>query len=166
MKDETEISNELFKKIKSLSIIDFPKYRLPVIKEEELLVPKKSPNIFFKNGEIYDKNSKTLKIQNGQKFVGEIKNIENKYFLEKGIYHWPSGQKYDGEFENNIFKQGKLEYSGNIYNGKFNEGLFIGEGKFQFNSGEYIKGNFENGGINGYAFVKKNNLEINGNFEE
>ena len=166
MKDETEISNELFKKIKSLSIIDFPKYRLPVIKEEELLVPKKSPNIFFKNGEIYDKNSKTLKIQNGQKFVGEIKNIENKYFLEKGIYNWPSGQKYDGEFENNIFKQGKLEYSGNIYNGKFNEGLFIGEGKFQFNSGEYIKGNFENGGINGYAFVKKNNLEINGNFEE
>ena len=58
MKDETEISNELFKKIKSLSIIDFPKYRLPVIKEEELFVPKKSPNIFFKNGEIYDKNSK------------------------------------------------------------------------------------------------------------
>ena len=96
------------------------------------LLKKGLLNIFFKNGENYDKNSKSLKFPNGQIFVGEIKNIGNKYYLEKGVYNWSSGQKYEGKFENNLFNEGELKY----------------------------------GDINGYAFVKKNNLEINGHFVE
>ena len=42
----------------------------------------------------------------------------------------------------------------------------MGQGEFQFNNKENVIGNFENGEINGYAFVKKNNLEINGHFVE
>ena len=166
MEDETEIINKLFKKIKACSSINFPKYRLPLINEEELSVQKESSNIFFKNGENYDKNSKTLKFPNGQIFVGEIKNIGNKYYLEKGVYNWSSGQKYEGKFENNLFNEGELKYGDNIYNGKFKDGLFMGQGEFQFNNKENVIGNFENGEINGYAFVKKNNLEINGHFVE
>ena len=166
MSDETEIINNLFKQIKSCSIIDFPKYEFPVIKEEELLVSDEDRRITFKNGEFYDKDLHILKLLNGQVFEGEIKNKGEKYYLEEGKYKWPSGQIFEGEFEDNLFKKGQLEYGENTYIGSFNNGIFEGEGEFKFNLNENVKGNFQNGELNGYADLQRENIKINGDFVE
>ena len=166
MNDETEIINNLFKQIKSCSIIDFPKYEFPVIKEEELLVSDEDRRITFKNGEFYDKDLHILKLLNGQVFEGEIKNKGEKYYLEEGKYKWPSGQIFEGEFEDNLFKKGQLEYGENTYIGSFNNGIFEGEGEFKFNINENVKGYFQNGELNGNADLQRENIKVNGDFVE
>ena len=166
MTDDQVIIDNIFKEIKSRSIIKFPEYEFPSIKDEELIEAKKSPKIFFTNDEYYDKDLQIIKFHTGQIFEGEMKNEEEKYYLENGIYKWPSGQIFQGKFEKNNFKEGILKYGDNIYVGKFDDGLFDGDGEFKFNKKDIVKGKFNKGEINGYAIVKKNNFEINGDFVE
>ena len=166
MSDETEIINNLFKQIKSCSIINFPEYEYPSIKEQILEVSDENRRITFTSDEYYDKDLRILKFRNGQIFEGEIGNKGEKYFLVNGTYKWPSGQIYKGKFKDNLFLSGQLEYEGNTYERNFINGLFGGKGEFKFNSRESVKGNFENGELNGHAHLKRDNIEVVGNFVE
>ena len=166
MNDEKEIIDNIFKQIKSCSIIEFPKYEFPSIREEDLIVSDEDRRITFKNGEFYDKDLHILKLLNGQVFEGEIKNKGEKYYLEEGKYKWPSGQIFEGEFEDNLFKKGQLDYGENTYIGSFNKGIFEGEGEFKFNLNENVKGNFLNGELNGHADLQRENIKVNGDFVE
>ena len=156
----------LFNEIKKRGVINFPKYEFPSIIDEQLIAQDENTMIFFTSGDCYDKDSKILTFNNGQKFTGEIEKKEDKYYLKEGLYIWPSGQKFEGKFINNMFQEGKLRYGDNEYNGSFNNGYFEGDGKFIFTANEYANGKFANGEINGDASVKKDNFKIIGNFVE
>jgi len=103
-------------------------------------------------------------INKGDRYEG---NFVNGLKHGKGIYTWSNGEKFDGQFENNlrvegtyyykegaIFKgtyqndeifYGELKYpSGKIYKGHFKNALFSGEGKFSWDNGDIFEGKFEN----------------------
>ena len=163
---DREFIDSIFKKIKAYSTLKFPKYEIPSIPEEGLVSSDNDSLISFDIG-VYDKNTKTLKFNNAHKFQGEIDNKNEKYFLKNGIYYWPSGQIYNGEFnKNNLFEDGELKKDDYSYKGKFKNGIFEGEGEFRLNKKDFIKGTFKNGEIKGKANVRKDNFIITGDFEE
>ena len=51
-----------------------------------------------------DKKEYELVLPNGEKFInGWLENTpQNKYWMEKGRYIWPSGQEYNGSFKKNV----------------------------------------------------------------
>ena len=166
MNNDTEKINSILNEIKSRSVINFPKYEFPSLEENDLIIAKTNSKIMFITGEYYDTISKTISFNNGAIFEGNIKNEDNKYFLEQGKYTWPSGQTFEGIFNENKMLEGELKFEENIYKGKFNNEVFEGEGEFKFNKKNYVKGEFKNGEINGYACVEKGSFVIYGNFVE
>ena len=166
MNNDTEKINSILKEIKAKSVINFPKYEFPSIEEDDLLITKNSSIILFSSGEHYDKNTKTISFNNGEIFEGTIKNEGDSYYLDKGIYKWPSGQIFEGTLEENKMLKGKLKFGENIYIGNFKNEYIEGEGEFTFNKKDYVKGIFENGEINGFATVEKDKFVILGNFKE
>ena len=166
MNDDKEKLNSILKEIKSKSVINFPKYEFPSLEEDDLLITKNSSTILFSTGEYYDKNTKTISFNNGEIFEGTIKNEGDLYYLDKGIYKWPSGQIFEGTLEENKMSEGKLIFGDNIYSGKFKNEYIEGEGEFTFNKKDNVKGTFENGEINGFARVEKDNFVIFGSFKE
>ena len=160
-----EDKNLLFKQLNSAGKLEFPSFQYPSIPKEGLIISKEKTRIKFKNGEVYDKITKILTLNNGETFKGEI-NKGEKYTLIKGEYKWPSGQIYNGEFnDNNKKTNGTIIYqNGWTYKGKFKDEKFDGEGEFIWNDKEFIKGQFKNGDINGEAILKKENHFIKGNF--
>ena len=160
-----EDKNLLFKQLNSAGKLEFPSFQYPSIPKEGLIISKERTRIKFKNGEVYDKITKILTLNNGETFKGEI-NKGEKYTLIKGEYKWPSGQIYNGEFnDNNKKTNGTIIYqNGWTYKGKFKDEKFDGEGEFIWNDKEFIKGQFKNGDINGEAILKKENHFIKGNF--
>ena len=119
MNDDKEKLNSILKEIKSKSVINFPKYEFPSLEEDDLLITKNSSTILFSTGEYYDKNTKTISFNNGEIFEGTIKNEGDLYYLDKGIYKWPSGQIFEGTLEENKMSKGKLIFGDNIYSGEF-----------------------------------------------
>ena len=164
MSNETEIINSFFDAIRKCGNIIFPNYQFPSIKNEELI--KESSIIFFMDGSHYNKISKKLAFTNDERFIGEITGTDTTFNLDSGVYTWPSGQTFKGKFNDNLFVNGELKYGNYLYKGNFKNGLFGGNGEFYFNEKEYVKGNFDNGQINGIASVKKDNFLVCGNFLE
>ena len=164
MSNETEIINSFFDAIRKCGNIIFPNYQFPSIKNEELI--KESSIIFFMDGSHYNKISKKLAFTNDERFIGEITGTDTTFNLGSGVYTWPSGQTFKGKFNDNLFVNGELKYGSYLYKGNFKNGLFEGNGEFYFDEKEYVKGNFDNGQINGIASVKKDNFLVCGNFLE
>ena len=166
MDNDIEKINSILNEIRLKSVINFPRYEFPSINEDDLLITKNTPLILFTSGEYYDKNTKTISFNNGEVFEGNIKNDGDKCYLDEGTYKWPSGQIFEGTLEENKMSEGELKFGKNIYKGKFKNDFFEGEGEFKFNKKDYVKGIFENGEINGYSCVEKDNFVIYGNFKE
>ena len=157
----------------SNSNINLPDFEPFSINNNELIVENENDfnedinEINFKNGIIYNKETKILLLQNGEKFTGTLKFHKNKYYLEKGEYEWPSGQKYLGKFDENNYFDGDSEitFDNNCkFKGFFRNGKPNGQGEFLWENGDYIKGNFENGKIFGIANYKKNGISFDGNY--
>ena len=161
-----EIIDSTFDKIKAYSKLDFPKYEIPSIPEEGLVLSVEDDLVTLQEGD-YDKISKTVYFNNGDKFKGEMINKEEKYYLVEGRYKWKSEQIFDGKFnEDNSLKSGELRNDIYYYKGNFTKGIIDGKGKLNFDKNDFVEGTFENGYINGYAIVKKENYFIKGNFLE
>ena len=102
------------------------------------------------------KEGNTKKTENYGDFIYPIFNIIKKEMNKKrnngkysnGKYIWDDGKYYIGEFKNNIpngkgikyHKDGKIEYEGDFFNGKFE-----GKGKFIYYDGDYYIGQFKDG---------------------
>lgn len=115
----------------------FPNIIHPSIASQKLIIKKKIQNkkvIEYQNGAQFNILERKLKIKNGETFEGIINKKLKEYFLKKGIYLWPSGQKYIGSFnkENNFEGFGKLYFTNNtIFESEFSNGLPIKQGTFK-----------------------------------
>jgi hypothetical protein len=69
----------------------------------------------------------------------------------KGIFLFPNGDKYEGDFENSHLKGygTYTDFRGNVYVGYFKDDKFNGLGKFMRNDGTKYIGEFVNGKRNG-----------------
>ena len=83
----------------------------------------------------------TIFHQNGEKYVGEIK--DNKY-NGKGSYLFINGNVYIGEFKDGLQNgQGTFTFAnGDKYEGGFKNGYYHGKGSSTFSDGENYTGDF------------------------
>ena len=130
---------------------------------------------------------KTEIYENGDKYVGEFKNnLRNgkgtMYYNKnnekkrlkyegnwkdgkmegKGILFWINGDKYEGDFVNDL-KEGKGKYyfnNKNIYEGEYKNGKKHGKGIFYWNNGEKFEGYFVNDLKEGHGKYYYNNNDI------
>ncbi len=84
---------------------------------------------------------------------GEFKN---GFLLGKGIYIWPSGTVYEGDWENG--EKNGMGVAFNIrqkwrYEGQFKDGNYHGNGIFHYEDGTFYIGGFENGKHQGFGSV-------------
>ena len=101
---------------------------------------------------IYDKNiriNKTEIYENGDKYIGEFKNNLRD---GNGIMYFNKNVekniiRYEGEWKNGIREgKGKLYgNNGNIYEGDFKNGKGEGKGIYYYNNGNRYEGDFKNG---------------------
>ena len=131
----------------SSDIIEIPDFEPFSINNNELIVENENDfnedinEMSFKNGIIYNKETKILLLQNGEKFTGTLKFHKNKYYLEKGEYEWPSGQKYLGKFDenNNFDGDSEIVLDNNCkFKGFFRNGKPNGKGEFLWENRDYI----------------------------
>lgn len=73
-------------------------------------------------------------------------NFKKGLMHGKGVYSWPDGKKYDGEFFNDKkHGQGSFEWeNGDKYTGQWKDGKMNGEGKIKI-GGKTSKGYWEDG---------------------
>ena len=84
------------------------------------------------------------------KYEGDLINGKKQ---GKGTYTWPNGNKYIGEWKDNIIN-GKGEFifnTGAKYNGNWKNNKFDGEGEFIWTNGDRYNGNWQNGKKNGHG---------------
>ena len=81
---------------------------------------------------------------NGNEYEGEWK--DDKKNGKGEIFHINEQEKFKGEFENNIEKDGEgiIIKENYIYNGKIRDYKKNGYGKIYYNDGNKYYGNFEN----------------------
>ena len=175
---EIDVDAKLINKIKeSLDLfnIEIPQFELPSISEEGLIIidDKEYPIIKFKNGEEanideeLDENQLTIK--NGEKFSGRLDLEEEKYYMKEGKYYWPSGQFYNGKFNNNKFQE-TIEDSELVvknkwkYKGKFENGKFHNKGRIEWENGKKLIAYFENNTINGHIIIEYKDFKVEGDF--
>ena len=176
---EIDVDAKLINKIKeSLDLfnIEIPQFELPSISEEGLIIidDKEYPIIKFKNGEEanideeLDENQLTIK--NGEKFSGRLDLEEEKYYMKEGKYYWPSGQFYNGKFNNNYKFQETIEDSELVvknkwkYKGKFENGKFHNKGRIEWENGKKLIAYFENNTINGHIIIEYKDFKVEGDF--
>ena len=64
----------------------------------------------------------------------------------KGIYKYPNGDQYDGDFVEDVKQgNGKLKYGGNLYEGQWKEGKPHGHGKLTNAKNAVDEGNWRQG---------------------
>ncbi len=160
--DDNEIK-ELSEQLRSVAKIELPQIKNPSILNKGLNAIKDN-NIYFKNGNYYSSVNNTFYLEKGETFKGKIKEGE-QYILEEGEYKWPSGQIFNGQFGENKYKGNLKLENGYSYKGEFDNINYNGKGKFNWNSEEYIDGNFQNGKIEGEAVLMKKNYILIGNFK-
>ena len=162
IKDEI---NQLSKELNSVAKIEIPEFKLPSISKDGLFTTNEIYKIIFKNGSYFDRINDIIILDKGQTYKGEKKKEGKKFILLEGEYKWPSGQIFNGKFENNNKYKGQLLFTnGNKYDGNLNSKNFEGEGKFFWNDNEHIEGNFINGEIYGFSILQKKDYSIKGNF--
>ena len=155
--NEIEHINEILAKIREMKIVNFSPI---LIQGNNLIIKKKA---------FTDNNNVKLIFQNQETFKGSIEENEKekKYYLVKGEYEWPSGQKYIGEFKENKFhtQNGILIFKDKWkYEGEFKDGFIEGNGIYENKKGEYIKGYFEKGEIKKDIIFHNNDIDFEGDF--
>ena len=112
-----------------------------------------------------------LKTENGEIYEGTFKKKLKEIYLQKGIYTWPSGQKYLGSFnQKNVFEgYGKLIFNDNTeFESEFSNGVPVKNGTFKksLNDGTKInvQSNFKYN--NKIIFDDKTLIEITKNGEK
>ena len=112
-----------------------------------------------------------LKTENGEIYEGTFKKKLKEIYLQKGIYTWPSGQKYLGSFnQKNVFEgYGKLIFNDNTeFESEFSNGVPVKNGTFRkrLNDGTKInvQSNFKYN--NKIIFDDKTLIEITKNGEK
>jgi hypothetical protein len=79
-------------------------------------------------------------------------------FKGQGIYFFPDGARYEGNFENDTQNGPGIWYfaSGHKYEGQFKNGNFHGQGNMTWKSGNKYEGNFENDIRSGFGIYINN----------
>jgi len=80
---------------------------------------------------------------------------EGKLIQGKGLYVWPNGTKYYGNFENGLVHGKGLMVldNGDIYEGDFYQNKIEGEGTYWYNNGDKYEGMLCNGSIHGKGLL-------------
>ena len=111
------LNANIMKEIKTLEQY-LPKITLPSISDKQLIYKKKVQNkkiIIFENDVKLYNIEKKLVMKNGETFEGILGKKLKEIYLKKGIYSFPSGDKYIGNFNSkNVFEGlGKNKYKDN-----------------------------------------------------
>ena len=96
----------------------------------------------------------------GEKYEG---NWENDLKNKNGIYFYKNRDVFNGEFKDDKIIHGKKTFhDGTIYEGNFQDDLFNGEGEFLYPNGDKYIGNFKQNLMNGQGklFFKKEHFVI------
>ena len=137
-----------------------------------------------KISEIYDFSFKNFYNENGDKYIGNMKNNlkegkgiifynkDDKYNRNKyeglfkndkkegnGKLYFNNGDIYDGEFKNDLFEGNGIYYfnSGNKYDGRCKNNLREGKGTFYYKNGDRYEGDWKNDKKEGKGIYYWNN---------
>lgn len=152
---------EMPNKIKELTFKPVPYVRMLINKFAKLHVSDKAP----KNNISYKGDKVISNFDHFMPYVGPIKNgnaegnghatlssgsywgsFKNNKMSGKGVKYSLSGEKSEGEFENNYIKKGEiLKFDGRRIIGQFKEGFLDGFGTVIFPDGTIYNGNFIDG---------------------
>ena len=101
---------------------------------------------------------------NKNKYEG---NFENDLFHGKGTYEWNNKKKYEGDWKfGKMDGKGKLTYAnGSYYEGDFVDGMKCGKGKYFWKHGNYYFGEWKDNLQNGFGTYYKNGQKIKGIWE-
>ena len=124
---------------------EIPKDEIKEIKYKRLRYREKTIKKEIIGIQLKGKNGKmVITYDNGDKYEGEfVDNIKEG----KGIYYFNNGDKYEGEFFEDL-KDGYGVYyykNGDKYEGEYKEDKKDGHGKYYYNDGERYEGEFKNG---------------------
>ena len=124
------------KDIKNIEI-NLPIIIFPSIAGKKLIYKRKikAKNILeYENGVQFNNFDKKLNVQNGEFFEGIIDKKVKEICLKKGIYSWPTGDKYIGSFntKNTYEGKGKIKFKDNSeFDSIFTNGFPTKNGKFK-----------------------------------
>ena len=134
--------------------------------------------------EIYNYSFNNFYNENGEKYIGEIKNglkdgkgilyynkndknnrkkyegnFKNDKREGKGIFYWNNGDKYEGDWKNDIFEGKGIYYwnDGNRYEGDFKNDKREGKGIIYWENGNRYEGDFKNNEREGKGIMYYNN---------
>ena len=84
-------------------------------------------------------------------YAEEAKCISGTCINGKGVFNTKDGDKYEGEFKNELFNgKGTLTFKyGDKYTGIFKNGKFNGQGVLSHKNGSKYSGQFKDGEFNG-----------------
>jgi hypothetical protein len=109
----------------------------------------------------------TYDLDDGAKYTGAL-NPKTGLMEGKGVYAYPDGTIYEGEFVKSKFQgQGRRTLpSGEMYEGEFKNDKYNGFGTLNFADGSYYKGNFKNDKFSGEGeFVDADGTTMRGMFK-
>lgn len=109
----------------------------------------------------------TYDLDDGAKYTGAL-NPKTGLMEGKGVYAYPDGAIYEGEFVKSKFQgQGRRTFpSGEMYEGEFKNDKYNGFGTLNFADGSYYKGNFKNDKFSGEGeFVDADGTTMRGMFK-
>jgi hypothetical protein len=146
---------------------DVPKDEEKEIKIKRLMHRNKTIRKTIIGLRMQGKNGKmNITYDNGDKYDGEfVENVKEG----KGIYYYNNGDVYKGEFFEDL-KDGYGVYTyknGDRYEGEFKEDKKDGHGKYYYNNGDRYEGEFKNGMANGRgAYIFSDGEKYVGDYKE
>ncbi len=98
-----------------------------------------------------DLPTKTLKLENGATYIGQVNDKNQKHGHGKLI--WPGKLEYTGQFQDgHIHGFGKMKHTnGTQYEGEYKYDKYDGRGVLKYPNWQYYKGEFKNGLRHGHG---------------
>jgi hypothetical protein len=93
---------------------------------------------------------------NGDRYAGEFKNSQR---AGKGVFDYANGDRFAGQYAADV-RTGTGAYTfanGDVYEGEFQNGERAGQGVYRFKDGAIFRGQFQNDGQAGQGSLVQNN---------
>ena len=130
----------------------------------------KYKNKYINLGEIVENDKqpiyKEIMYDNGDKYIGSVIDGNVPIKSGEGIYTYINGNRYEGEFKNNMFNgRGKLFLPTLYIEGNFHNNIIVGNCKIIFDNNDVYEGEYINDKITGKgSMIYSNGNQYTGEF--